>query len=289
MAVFSLFAALVLSLPSVLPQSQEQGEKQEAPPPKLHFESGKVVVGDHLATIDLPEGDRYLQKKEARFIVEKVWGNPPNPDLLGLILPKGEDLFAEDSWVIVVGFEADGYISDEEAEEMDYDAILAQAQEEEVEINKKRKEMGYPTVHLVGWAEKPHYDAKTKKFYWAKNLAFGDKSVNTLNYNIRCLGRRGVLVLNAVSTMDRLEDVSRGAKAILSRVEFTKGNRYSDYVSGDKVAAYGFGALIAGKLALKAGLFKLLLKPLIVVGAILIGFFARLFGKKKVAPSADAE
>ncbi|MGH9940273.1 MAG: DUF2167 domain-containing protein, partial [Blastocatellia bacterium] len=43
-------------------------------------------------------------------------------------------------------------------------------------------------------------------------------------------------------------------------VEFNEGHRYGDYVAGvDKVAAYGIGGLIAGKLAAKAGLFKLLL------------------------------
>ena len=302
MAVSTIFFSLFMALPAFVPlqktgngagQAPEKAPEKvpgDVPPqalPKLSFETGKVVVGDHLATIDLPEGFKYLQKKGAKEVVEKLWGNPPDESLLGLILPKGETILDQDSWAIVVTFEGDGYVSDKEAAEMDFDAMLTQLKDEEGEANKERKKLGYPTVHLVGWAEKPHYDSKSNKLFWAKELVFGGEKEHTLNYNIRCLGRRGVLVLNAVANMGRLKDVSAGSKMVLSRVEFTKGNRYSDYVSGDKVAAYGIGALIAGKLALKAGLFKLLLKPLIVVGAIVIGVFAKLFGKKKASPSAE--
>ncbi len=307
MAASTFVVALLFSLPALSALSPRQKEnkganKVQAPKvapekkpaqgrlpalPQLVFETGKVVVGEDLATIDLPQGFKYLQKRGAREVVEKFWGNPPNPTLLGLILPKGESLLGKKSWAIIVSFEEDGYVSDDDAGSMDFDEMLTQIQEGEVEVNKRRKKLGYQTVHLVGWGEKPHYDAKSKKLFWAKELAFEGEEEHILNYNVRCLGRRGVLVLNAVSTMDRLKDVAEGSKAILSKVEFKKGNRYSDYVSGDKLAAYGIGALIAGKLLLKAGLFKLLLKPLIVVGAVVIGLLAKLFGKKKAQPSAE--
>ncbi len=291
MTASTLFFSFFLFLPNVLPAQGDSKEAAKPSPsssfPKLHFEQGKIVVGDHLATIDLPEGARYLQKKGAKFVVEKLWGNPPSDDLLGFILPKGESLKDQNSWGIVVSFENDGYINDDDASEMDFDEMLLQMQKDEAEVNEQRKKKGYPTIHLVGWAERPHYDSKTKKFYWAKEFEFEGEKDHTLNYNIRCLGRRGVLVLSAVSTMDRLKDVSTGSRAILSGVNFTEGNRYSDYVSGDKVAAYGIGALIAGKLALKAGLFKVLLKPLLILGAVVIGLFAKMFGKKKVKPVAE--
>jgi hypothetical protein len=39
--------------------------------------------------------------------------------------------------------------------------------------------------------------------YWARELKFGEQPVNTLNYNIRVLGRKGVLVLNFIANMDQ--------------------------------------------------------------------------------------
>ena len=50
----------------------------------------------------------------------------------------------------------------------------------------------------------PSYDAAAHKLYWAKELMFGTDMDHTLNYNIRVLGRRGVLVLNAVAEMKQL-------------------------------------------------------------------------------------
>ena len=69
------------------------------------------------------------------------------------------------------------------------------------------------------------------------------------------------------------------------------GNTYADFnPSIDKVAAYGIGALIAGKVAAKAGLLKGLIalllasKKLLVVAAIAIGAAVKsLLGRKKPA------
>jgi uncharacterized membrane-anchored protein len=50
----------------------------------------------------------------------------------------------------------------------------------------------------------------------------------------------------------------------MSLADFNPGRRYADYKSGtDRTAAYGIGALVAGKLAAKAGLFKLILAALL--------------------------
>jgi uncharacterized membrane-anchored protein len=88
-------------------------------------------------------------------------------------------------------------------------------------------------------------------------LKFGGEKENTLNYNIRMLGRRGVLVLNAVASMQHLAQVEAATPVILTMVNFQDGHRYADYNSStDKTATYGLAALVAGGVAAKAGLFK---------------------------------
>src|SRR5690606_18881690 len=124
-------------------------------------------------------------------------------------------------------------------------------------------------------------------------LRFGNAPEHTLNYNIRVLGRRGVLVLNAVSAMSQLPSVRSDMQSVLAFVEFNEGHRYADFVPGmDKVAAYGIAGLIAGKVALKAGFFKVLLagilavKKLVVAGVVALGaIIARLFARKKERPA----
>ena len=79
---------------------------------------------------------------------------------------------------------------------------------------------------------------------------------HTLNYDIRVLGRRGYLSLNAVAGVSDLADVQAGMQQLLPMTEFDPGSRYADYdAKNDKLAAYGIAALIGGGIAAKAGLF----------------------------------
>jgi len=164
------------------------------------------------------------------------------------------------------------------------------------DAHQTRAETGIPVNGISRWAEPPHYDAAAHKLYWAKDLVFGSEGEHTLNYNIRILGRRGVLVLNAVSSIKQLDAIRAQTGTILPAVEFNDGHRYSDYLPGtDKAAAYGIGGLILGGVAAKAGFFKLLWVGLLaakkfVVAAIvaIIAFLKRFFRKPSDAAQAEA-
>lgn len=254
------------------------------PQRELKFETGKVTVAGKLATIDLPENYRYLQAADARYVVEKVWGNPPDASVLGMVLGNEQA-----NWGIIVSYEDSGHVSDDDASGLDYNSLLKEMQEDAKADNAARKKAGYPTVDLLGWAEPPHYDAKEKKIYWAKKLDFEGSEGTTLNYDVRILGADGVLIMSAVASLADLADVAKAAKSVLARTELAPGKRYADYDPKlHKVAAYGIGGLIAGKVLAKAGLLKLLLKPLLVVGAVLIGAMVKMFGGKKDKSAAEA-
>ncbi|WP_137818406.1 DUF2167 domain-containing protein [Pseudomonas sp. 2FG] len=222
----------------------------------LHLRTGKVVIGANLATLDLPEQFVFLDSADAERVLTEAWGNPPSEPLpLGMILPAGISPLAGESWAVTIEYEENGYVSDEDAADIDYDEMLKGMQEDSIANNQWRSEQGYEPVALIGWATKPHYDAEGKKLYWAKELKFGEAERNTLNYNIRVLGRKGVLVLNFVADMGQLAAIEQNLPGVLAMTEFNDGNRYADFNPElDKVAAYGLGALIAGKVAAKAGL-----------------------------------
>lgn len=256
----------------------------------LKFESGTVNVPAAHATLKLAPEYRYLGAEDAQKVLEQLWGNPPDHDVLGMLLPGGEkSLLDEKSWAVVLTHASDGHVSDADAAGTDYDKMLKQMQEGTRESNTERKKQGYPTVDLVGWATKPHYDQTTNKIYWAKELKFEGSDANTLNYDIRVLGRSGYLSLNAVAPMSELATVEGGMQRVLAMTEFDQGHRYADFnASTDKVAAYGVAALVGGALASKAGLFAKLLALLVAgkkfVGIAVVGLIAlvgRLFGRKK--------
>lgn len=78
------------------------------------------------------------------------------------------------------------------------------------------------------------------------------------------LGRKGVLSLNAVGSMEQLDAIGPTMEHLLAVVEMQQGSRYEDFDPDlDEVAAYGIGGLVAGKLAMKAGIFAGLFKVLI--------------------------
>lgn len=219
----------------------------------MDYQTGSVTVGDDLARFDL--GDRYyfLNATDARHVLVDLWGNPPSQGTLGMVFPIDKTPL-HDTWGIEVSYENIGYVSDEDAADYDYDALLETMKSDTLAENKLRAEQGYAPIRLVGWADKPRYDADGRKLYWAKELSFGDMDTNTLNYNIRALGRQGVLVINFVAAMSQLEDVRAATPDVLQMVSFMPGNRYSDFdPSVDTVAAVGIGGLIAGKVLAKTG------------------------------------
>ncbi len=258
---------------------------------KLHYQKGEIILKGNLAKLNMPEKFRYLPPDDAEVVLNEMWGNPAGEKTLGMILPADVSPLERDCWAVVITYTDDGYVKDAEADKIDYTKLLKEMQEGTREASKERKKEGYPEIELVGWAAPPRYDKATHKMYWAKELKFSDSGENTLNYNIRILGRRGVLVLNAVAGMSDFSMIEKNAPEIVAMVNFNEGHRYTDFDGkSDKVAAYGLAALVAGGVAAKAGFFKLLwvgilaLKKFIVIGAIaLFGLIKKIFGKKDEA------
>lgn len=256
----------------------------------IAWQTGHVSLHDGAIALDLQPGDRYAPPADTSRILE-VWGNPPDPNTDGMILPAGAHVFGPDGWAVLVQFESEGWVDDSEAASIDYDEVLRQKQAAEEEANVERRELQLEGLTLVGWAERPRYDASTHVLYWA-TLARADGGDQSLNYDVRVLGRRGVLSLNAIADADALGTVKTAMERVRTLASFQPGHTYAEYVAGvDEKAAYGIGALVAGgalAAGAKAGLFKGLLalllasKKLLVAGAVALLAAARgLFGGKR--------
>jgi uncharacterized membrane-anchored protein len=285
-----------------VPEAQELEEQEEEAlltpedvDAQFEWHTGTVTLGSGLATIELPPEYRYLDPRATKVVLEQLWGNPPADLTLGMVFPVDTPIVSDESWGVVLQFEDCGYVSDDDAAETDYDELLEDMQKATEDENEEREKAGYGSLEIIGWAARPSYDAAKHKLLWAKELQFSGAPVRTLNYDVRVLGRRGVLSMNAVASMDQLAEVESGMGALLDAVHFGDGHRYENFDSKlDEVAAFGIGGLIAGKLALKVGLFKGLLaalvaaKKLVIVAVAAIGaFLARTFRRKKVeAPTA---
>lgn len=242
----------------------------------MKYETGHVVLKGGNATLNVPGGFKFLNAEQTQFVLTDLWGNPRQPDVLGMIFPQDGSPFQDSSYVFVVSFENMGFVKDHDAEDIDYDKMLKDMQAEEKGDNEAREKEGYPSVHIAGWAQKPFYDKERKVLHWAKDLQFGNKEDHTLNYDVRVLGRKGVLSLNAVASINELPVVKKDIDKVLNMASFTDGNKYADFNSNtDKIAVYTIGGLVAGKVLAKAGIFALIAKfGKVIIAGLIAAFYA---------------
>lgn len=259
----------------------------------LHYKTGDVTLGNGIATIHIPKNFKFLDAAEAKYIVEDVWGNLKGQTPLGLLVPAG-DAASIAGYAFVVEYQDLGYVKDDDAAKINYDDLLQEMKKESAEANAERRKEGIATMNLVGWASAPYYDKTKNVLHWAREYDVDGYDENTLNYDVRVLGRKGVLVLQAVSGITQLDSVKQNIDPLLASVTFTNGNKYSDFDSKtDNIAAWTIGGLVAGKVLAKVGFFAVILKFLkfiilgITAAASAVWKFIR--GRKKEEPALAYE
>jgi len=225
----------------------------------IKYQTGKIDLDN--ATLTVPAGFQFLDKEQSNFVLTDLWGNPPDSSILGMLVPEGHGILGDSSWAFTVSFDEMGYVKDDDAEDIDYDDLLKEQQKEMKDGNAERIKQGYQPIDFIGWASAPYYDKDKKILHWAKEVKFGSDSTNTLNYNLRMLGRKGIFVLNAVASMNELPQVKASINNVVASVEFKDGHKYADFIPDvDNVAAWTIGGLVAGKILAKTGFFLGLLK-----------------------------
>lgn len=259
----------------------------------LNRQTGVIPLPRGHATLNVPEGFFFLDATDSNRVLVDIWGNPPDSTVDGMLFPEGASPFQSDGWGAVITYEDTGYVSDEDATSIDYDMLIDAMREAAQEENPTRVEQGYPTIDIVGWAAQPRYDAAAHKLYWAKELTFGDGAEHVLNYDMRVLGRQGVLSLKFVADLSQLRVVEQASPAVLAIAEFDPGFRYADFnASTDAKADFGIAGLVGGAaaaslLAKNAGILGVVLLFLkkawflviLALGAV-GGFIRQLFARK---------
>jgi uncharacterized membrane-anchored protein len=226
----------------------------------FRYQQGHVMLPGGVGELTVPKGFRYLDSAQAAYVMHKLWQNPPQ-ESLGMLFPENLGPVSDDSWAYLIHFDPLGHVKDNDADDINYDDLLEEMQQDTEDNSQERLKDGYEAVHLIGWGSPPYYDKNQHTLHWAKLLRFGDGLDETLNYNVRILGRKGVLVFNAIATPQQLPEIKASIPGLLANVSFVRGQQYNDFTSGiDEVAAYGIGGLVAGKVLAKVGLFGLILK-----------------------------
>jgi uncharacterized membrane-anchored protein len=255
---------------------------QDSVAQSLKYQKGPILLPANIVRLNIPEGFKYLGVEQSKYIIEDMWGNPPQENLQGMLFPENSDPFSDSSYAYIVTYSPVGYVKDNDAKDIDYDDLMKDMKKDDVEENVKRKEMGLSTLYTVGWAAKPFYDEKKKVLHWALDLRSDEVEDHTLNYKVISLGRKGMLTMNAIGSVNQLDMIRADVDQVLTMAEFTEGNKYSDFDSNiDEVAAWTVGGLVAGKVLLKVGFLAKFWKLILLGGGAVIAAIARFFKKKK--------
>ncbi len=183
--------------------------------------TGTKTISDGKVTITIPQGFYFLDAKDSKILLEEMWGNPPSDDTEAMLVTK-DGYFGDSVIAITMQYTNDGHIEDKDAEDINYDELLEEMQTSAEANNPQRIEMGYNPISIIGWASTPFYDQVSKKLHWAKEAKFGDAEENTLNYDLRILGREGSMDLTFIAGINQLDDVKNSINTIMGGSYFYK-------------------------------------------------------------------
>lgn len=265
------------------PQAEQAAGAEAPAEKKVDWVRGPatVDVGSRLAEVALPEGLMFARAEDAQRML-RAMGNLTSDSELGLVTSERED----EDWIVIFEWRPVGYVKDDEKDEIDADALLKSIQEGTEEANEEKKKQGMEgqALHVVGWAEPPHYDPATHNLTWAIR-GRDDDGHEVINYEVRVLGREGVMAVTLVDDAARLGAAKPKVDQVIGAFRYKLGKTYAEWVPGDKVATYGLTALVAagaGAAAVKTGFLAGLLKVLgkgLKVGAVAVVAVVAALGK----------
>jgi uncharacterized membrane-anchored protein len=265
--------------PPPAPAGQQQPAAAEDDPfAKIKFQSGPLTgkLGN-LATIQVPEGYLFVEGKAecAKFI--EATQNFPSRRELGVIVPVDGS-----KWWLLFEFEDVGYVKDDEKDKLDGDKILNNMKEATEAGNAERRKRGWGELQVTGWYQAPRYNTETHNLEWAARAR--SKEGESVNYEIRLLGRRGVMSAELIGSPEEMDKAVPELRKLLTGFTYLKEESYAAYRPGDKVAEYGLTALIAGgtlAVAAKSGLLGKLWKVILAGILAVVAGIKRLFGGSK--------
>jgi len=246
------------------------------------------VTGDLIkqAEIKVPEGYLYTGAAGTKSFLEMT-ENFPNGREAGMYMPIPDRENPKNGYFVIFEYADVGYVKDDEKGKINADELLESLKKGTEEANVARRERGWPPMHVIAWSKAPFYDPKTNNLTWG-TLIRVEKGGDVINYTTRMLGRQGFMKVDLVCDPETFTSAIADYEKIMKNFEYTQGNRYAEFKKGDKVAAIGLTALVAGgagALLVKSGLlakfWKLLIPVFIGIAAVFQKMWGAITGKKK--------
>lgn len=246
------------------------------------IEGPKVINHTNQGKVQLKEGEGALINDDAKQIL--YWFNGAEYYSTLFIT---EDYYSYTDYQ----YKNEGYVKLDDWKDVNPDKFIKQMRSDAKEVNKIRIENNSETVEGIEWLQEPTLDRKKNSVYYALLVEWSDGEFS-VNASTLLLGRHGYT--KATYTGDP-EEFKINKDEILNHIvanySFVEQKKYTNFSTGDKVAAAGIGGLLAASLGIKAfkagGIAALLI--LLKKGGFLIflplifawGWIKRLFTRKE--------
>ena len=291
---FSLLLFVVLSPAIICCGAQASGDNGESRVSSIPWQdAGSIGKISSVAEVTVPEGCRFTGRSGVPAFLEATQ-NLPDPSLAAVLLCRPSD--STSAWFVMFKYDPMGLVREDEKDSLDADKIIAAIGAATDQANVEREERGWSKMFVTGWISPPFYDQTTHNLTWSLEGVSSDGE-SSANRSVRLLGRGGVVSAELVAEADRLAAIVPQFDQVIGTTRFVSGQSYSEWREGDKVAALGLVALVAGGAGVAAGklgvfgkLWKLVLaaviaaKKLVVAAVIgLVALLRGLFRKKKTA------
>lgn len=247
----------------------------------LNWINGPATV-KHLnqGTIKIDSNQTALVGEEARQMIYWINGVQYNIDVFVQEL---------DGSYTDYSFDNSGYVKLDDWKDVNPDKFLKELQSGKEESNKQRKAKGFNTITSIEWFREPTLNKEKNTVSYATNVTFSDNS-SSINAALLILGRYGYAEATVVARIEKFNlSGSQILDSVISNYDFVEQKKYTNFSTGDKVAAAGIGGLLAASMGVKAfkagGIAALLLIlkkawfVLLIPFIFAWGFIKRLFSK----------
>lgn len=205
---------------------------------------GTYVLKRSGSTITLSAGQALLLGDDAGRKLFLMNGTE-SPDAEAVLYDRRDDA------LVVYEFFGEGFVKDEDWAAIDAGALLKSIRERIRAQNQERAERGVALTTVTGWREPPEYTPSYDVARWA--IEFDREGEPAMIARALKLGRYGYEQFTWIGPVEQYSETNNLLDAALAGHDFREGRSYADFKDGDKVAAYGLGALAARAMGAEGG------------------------------------
>ena len=255
LAIFAWFSLCSFSVPTdedMLSLGLTTEELELLKQDSIEGQTGLIHFDESHFTLNVPQGFVYLDKEQATKLLVDYWDNQEShcSDIEGAIVPEECECFYQVSVAYVISYIECGYVRDRDANQIDYDKLLKELKAENDQSNEGL--LSEQQLKLIDWAVSPRYAEASHTLVWA--FLYSRDDYQTVNYDMRILGKLGYISINAVFSPEDLLEVQRKEELMINSIAYRYGYRYSDFdEKTDPISDWTIGALVAGSVLAKSG------------------------------------